>query len=77
MILAHPYYMLMISAPYGIREQTLKLEAPAADVKKPHFMPPTSRYELSDVFTDLLSLASRCLTVGGKLTFWLPIYRPE
>ncbi|KAF6028131.1 TRMT11 [Bugula neritina] len=63
--------------PYGIREQTLKLEAPAPDSRKPYFMPPTSQYNLSDVFTDLLALCSRCLTLGGKLVFWLPIFRPD
>ncbi|XP_067929849.1 tRNA (guanine(10)-N2)-methyltransferase homolog [Watersipora subatra] len=63
--------------PYGIREQTLKLEAPAADARKPAFMPPTSQYSLSEVFTDLLTLSSRCLRKGGKLVFWLPIYRPD
>lgn len=66
------YYLL---APYGIREQTKKLEA--TDARKPHFMPPTNKYELGEVFSDLLSLASRLLRVGGRLVFWLPIYRPE
>ena len=67
--------MSLFAAPYGIREQTKKVSS--SGKKEQHYLPPTSTYELSEVFTDLLQLAVHSLVIGGRLVFWLPIYRPE
>lgn len=34
-------------------------------------------YHLSDIFTDLLNFSAHQLVVGGRLVYWLPVYRPE
>lgn len=37
----------------------------------------SSSYHLSDIFFDLLKFAAEHLVMGGRLVYWLPIYRPE
>lgn len=37
----------------------------------------SSNYHLSDIFFDLLKFAAEYLVMGGRLVYWLPIYRPE
>lgn len=37
----------------------------------------SSSYHLSDIFFDLLKFAAEYLVMGGRLVYWLPIYRPE
>ena len=40
-------------------------------------MPRKVDYELADILKDLLNFAARYLKVGGRLVYWLPVYRPE
>ena len=40
-------------------------------------VPSKVNYHLSDILKDLLNFAAKYLTLHGRLTFWLPIYRPE
>lgn len=37
----------------------------------------SSSYHLSDIFFDLLKFGAEHLVMGGRLVYWLPIYRPE
>lgn len=37
----------------------------------------SSSYHLSDIFFDLLKFGAEYLVMGGRLVYWLPIYRPE
>lgn len=40
-------------------------------------VPVSQAYHLSDIFTDLLNFSAHHLVLGGRLVYWLPIYRPE
>lgn len=40
-------------------------------------VPVSQAYNLSDIFTDLLNFSAHHLVLGGRLVYWLPIYRPE
>ena len=35
------------------------------------------QYSLSEIISDLLQFAAQYLTLGGRLVFWLPIYRQQ
>ncbi|GFR60574.1 tRNA (guanine(10)-N2)-methyltransferase homolog [Elysia marginata] len=39
--------------------------------------PQKAQYQLGDIFRDLLNFAAKFLTVGGRLVYWLPIYKPD
>lgn len=77
--------MPLFPAPYGIRESTervgtfknlkvneegVKQQVPAAQ----HF-PSKISYSLSDVFRDLINFAATHMVIGGRLVFWLPVFR--
>lgn len=40
-------------------------------------VPVSQAYHLSDIFTDLLNFSAHHLVMGGRLVYWLPVYRPE
>lgn len=40
-------------------------------------VPVSQAYHLSDIFTDLLNFSAQRLVLGGRLVYWLPVYRPE
>lgn len=40
-------------------------------------VPVSLAYHLSDIFTDLLNFSAHHLVMGGRLVYWLPVYRPE
>lgn len=40
-------------------------------------VPVSQAYHLSDIFTDLLNFSAHHLVIGGRLVYWLPIYRSE
>lgn len=75
---------LYFAAPYGIRESTervgtLKGQKNTEDTTKrqssnQHF-PSKITYSLSDVYCDLINFAASHLVVGGRLVFWLPVFR--
>ncbi|XP_014348366.1 tRNA (guanine(10)-N2)-methyltransferase homolog isoform X2 [Latimeria chalumnae] len=73
---------IITDPPYGIRESTRKtgshkeITKPAEDYIESH-VPASLAYHLSDIFIDLLNLAAKCLLMGGRLVYWLPVYRPE
>lgn len=68
------------TAPYGIREAREKvqtkvnrpLRSDAVDVV--HY-PSTSKYELANLYDDLLRFAAKHLRIGGRLVCWIPIFR--
>lgn len=37
----------------------------------------SSNYHLSDILFDLLKFAAEYLVLGGRLVYWLPVYKPE
>ena len=41
-----------------------------------HF-PSTCSYELGTLLGDLMTVAARHLTIGGRLVFWMPFYRAD
>ncbi|XP_042860219.1 tRNA (guanine(10)-N2)-methyltransferase homolog isoform X1 [Penaeus japonicus] len=83
-----PYVDAIITdPPYGIRESTervgtfknlkvneegVKQQVPAAQ----HF-PSKISYSLSDVFRDLINFAATHMVIGGRLVFWLPVFRED
>lgn len=69
-----------ISAPYGIREATEKIESKAS--KKSSVLqedavhyPSTSRYNLHHLFYDLLKFSAKHLKMNGRLVFWYPVHK--
>ncbi|XP_022609203.1 tRNA (guanine(10)-N2)-methyltransferase homolog isoform X3 [Seriola dumerili] len=70
-------------APYGIRESTRRtgshkeITKPADGIYAESHVPVTQAYHLSDIFTDLLNFSAHHLVLGGRLVYWLPVYRPE
>lgn len=67
--------------PYGVRESNAKVEKkevrkPDAYVSEEHY-PSTSPYQLSMLYKDLIKFSARHLKIGGRLVFWLPIYRED
>lgn len=72
---------IITDPPYGIREATRKTksekhcdsEENSSDCDKHESM----QYKLADLFKDLLNFSAKILKVGGRLVYWLPVYRPE
>ncbi|XP_062255854.1 tRNA (guanine(10)-N2)-methyltransferase homolog [Platichthys flesus] len=74
---------IITDPPYGIRESTRRTGS-HKDVTKPadglyleSHVPVSQAYHLSDIFTDLLNFSALHLVIGGRLVYWLPVYRPE
>uniref|UniRef100_A0A672H8B4 tRNA (guanine(10)-N(2))-methyltransferase TRMT11 n=1 Tax=Salarias fasciatus TaxID=181472 RepID=A0A672H8B4_SALFA len=72
---------IITDPPYGIRESTRKTGS-HKDITKPpdgifveSHVPVSQAYHLSDMFSDLLNFSAHYLVVGGRLVYWLPIYR--
>ncbi|XP_063773357.1 tRNA (guanine(10)-N2)-methyltransferase homolog isoform X1 [Pseudophryne corroboree] len=72
---------IITDPPYGIRESTRKTGTQKEIMKTDQFpeshVPVQLTYHLSDIFLDLLNFAAVFLVVGGRLVYWLPVYRPE
>ncbi|KAM4771010.1 tRNA (guanine(10)-N(2))-methyltransferase TRMT11 [Rhinophrynus dorsalis] len=72
---------IITDPPYGIRESTRKTGTTKEIMKTEMFpeshIPVQLNYHLSDIFLDLLNFASEFLVTGGRLVYWLPVYRPE
>ncbi|XP_048882801.1 tRNA (guanine(10)-N2)-methyltransferase homolog [Brienomyrus brachyistius] len=74
---------IITDPPYGIRESTRRTGSQkessksAEDFGGESHVPVSMAYHLSDIFSDLLSFAAHCLVIGGRLVYWLPVYRPE
>ncbi|XP_028579175.2 tRNA (guanine(10)-N(2))-methyltransferase TRMT11 isoform X1 [Podarcis muralis] len=68
--------------PYGIREATRrtgsqKEMAKMAERGTENHISISSNYHLSDILFDLLKFAAEYLVLGGRLVYWLPVYKPE
>ncbi|KTF71839.1 hypothetical protein cypCar_00034499 [Cyprinus carpio] len=76
-------FLFPFAAPYGIRESTRRTGSHKDIIKPPEdfsgesHIPVSMAYHLSDIFADLLNFAAHHLVLGGRLIYWLPIYRPE
>ncbi|KAM7420355.1 hypothetical protein PAMA_014866 [Pampus argenteus] len=74
---------IITDPPYGIRESTRRTGSHKDYTKPPDgiyaesHVPVSQLYHLSDIFTDLLNFSAHHLVIGGRLVYWLPIYRPE
>uniref|UniRef100_A0A8C5MH21 tRNA (guanine(10)-N(2))-methyltransferase TRMT11 n=1 Tax=Leptobrachium leishanense TaxID=445787 RepID=A0A8C5MH21_9ANUR len=72
---------IITDPPYGIRESTRKTGTQKEIMKTELFpeshIPVQLNYHLSDIFSDLLNFAAEFLNTGGRLVYWLPVYRPE
>ncbi|XP_029509406.1 tRNA (guanine(10)-N2)-methyltransferase homolog isoform X2 [Oncorhynchus nerka] len=77
---------IITDPPYGIRESTRRTGSqkdsvnsvkPSEDYVGDSHVPVSMAYHLSDIFTDLLNFSAQHLVIGGRLVYWLPIYRPE
>uniref|UniRef100_A0A4W5R7E1 tRNA (guanine(10)-N(2))-methyltransferase TRMT11 n=1 Tax=Hucho hucho TaxID=62062 RepID=A0A4W5R7E1_9TELE len=70
---------IITDPPYGIRESTRRTGSQKDSyvfLLNSH-VPVSMAYHLSDIFTDLLNFSAHHLVIGGRLVYWLPIYRPE
>ena len=74
---------IITDPPYGVRESTRRtgsnkdVTRPSDDYLGESHVPASVAYHLSDIFSDLLNFSARHLVMGGRLVYWLPIYRPE
>lgn len=74
---------IITDPPYGIRESTRRTGShkeiikPCDGTYAESHVPVSQAYHLSDIFTDLLNLSANHLVIGGRLVYWLPVYRPE
>uniref|UniRef100_A0AAX7U5R4 tRNA (guanine(10)-N(2))-methyltransferase TRMT11 n=1 Tax=Astatotilapia calliptera TaxID=8154 RepID=A0AAX7U5R4_ASTCA len=67
---------IVTDPPYGIREATRRTVHHILYFEESH-VPVSQAYHLSDIFTDLLNFSAHHLVMGGRLVYWLPVYRPE
>ncbi|XP_067402816.1 tRNA (guanine(10)-N2)-methyltransferase homolog isoform X2 [Emydura macquarii macquarii] len=73
---------IITDPPYGIREATRRTGSQKEIVKATergteNHISISSNYHLSDIFFDLLNFAAEYLLMGGRLVYWLPVYKPE
>ncbi|XP_032373797.1 tRNA (guanine(10)-N(2))-methyltransferase TRMT11 [Etheostoma spectabile] len=74
---------IITDPPYGIRESTRRTGSHKDVTRSPDVfyaeshVPVSQAYHLSDIFTDLLNFSAHHLVLGGRLVYWLPVYRPE
>uniref|UniRef100_A0A1I7Z8K3 tRNA (guanine(10)-N(2))-methyltransferase TRMT11 n=1 Tax=Steinernema glaseri TaxID=37863 RepID=A0A1I7Z8K3_9BILA len=75
---------LIADPPYGVREKCAKVgrKEPKegwieTSTIHPQRFPEKSKYDLCDVFLDLLNLAARVLVVGGRVAYWFPVFPEE
>ena len=45
--------------------------------RKEGHIPSKVNYDMSEILRDLLNFAAKFLHIGGRLIYWLPVYRPE
>ncbi|ESO02281.1 hypothetical protein HELRODRAFT_132449, partial [Helobdella robusta] len=74
---------IITDPPYGIREPTTKLgfkKEPIDDMKpeiEENHIPCKKNYNLNEILCDLLCFAAKYLVEGGRLVYWMPIYRND
>jgi len=75
--------VIITDPPYGIREGGRKLGSKKDttwdipdDVRHEH-IPAKRMHTLSSVIIDLLDFAFKYLVYGGRLVYWLPVYKPS
>lgn len=75
--------VIITDPPYGIREGGRKLGSKKdttwvipEDIHDEH-IPAKKMHTLSNVIMDLLDFAFKYLVYGGRLVYWLPIYKPR
>lgn len=77
---------IITDPPYGIRESTERVgtlkeskssEDEAKQLSSSHHFPSKITYSLSDIYRDLINFAVCHLAVGGRLVFWLPVFRED
>ena len=68
-----------IAAPYGIREPTERVGSnrglPVPEEFLQTHYPQKTKYDLGEIFKDLLNLAAERLKMNGRLVFWIPVMR--
>lgn len=72
---------IITDPPYGIREGCRKIGTQKKMAVDPlnfdvHH-PERTSYHLNHVYSDLLTFAAFTLIPGGRLVYWIPIYKPE
>ncbi|KAM9806834.1 tRNA (guanine(10)-N(2))-methyltransferase TRMT11 isoform 1-T1 [Syngnathus typhle] len=74
---------IITDPPYGIRESTRRTgsqreSAKAAEcVYAESHVPVSQSYHMSQILADMLNFSAHRLVMGGRLVYWLPVYRPE
>ncbi|XP_061529914.1 tRNA (guanine(10)-N2)-methyltransferase homolog isoform X4 [Phycodurus eques] len=69
--------------PYGIRESTRRTGSqkettkPADGIYAESHVAVSQSYHLSEILADMLNFSTHRLVMGGRLVYWLPVYRPE
>ncbi|XP_067118788.1 tRNA (guanine(10)-N2)-methyltransferase homolog [Centruroides vittatus] len=67
--------------PYGIREASERIGTKKNYVIPTHLIdghiPSKITYSLQNIIKDLLNLCAFCLTLGGRLVYWLPVFKED
>ncbi|MCL4141604.1 UNVERIFIED_CONTAM: hypothetical protein GTU68_015563, partial [Idotea baltica] len=76
---------IVTDPPYGIRESTERVGNPkerkrkfsAEEVSTELHYPSKMNYDIADIMVDLLNFSVGHLKLGGRLVFWLPVFRED
>ncbi|XP_051920724.1 tRNA (guanine(10)-N2)-methyltransferase homolog isoform X1 [Hippocampus zosterae] len=74
---------IITDPPYGIRESTRRTGSHKETTKcvdgvyAESHVAVSQSYHLSEILTDMLNFSAHRLVMGGRLVYWLPVYRPE
>lgn len=67
--------------PYGIREASERIGTKKNYIIPTHLIdghiPSKITYSLQNIIKDLLNLCAFCLILGGRLVYWLPVFRED
>lgn len=72
---------IICDPPYGIREASQRVGTKKLDPSIPNHLvdqhfPAKVHYFLEDIVNDLLDFSSDHLNVGGRVVFWMPLFKP-
>ncbi|XP_037128843.1 tRNA (guanine(10)-N2)-methyltransferase homolog isoform X2 [Syngnathus acus] len=74
---------IITDPPYGIRESTRRTGSQRESAKAVEcvyaesHVPVSQSYHMSQILADMLNFSAHRLVMGGRLVYWLPVYRPE
>ncbi|KAI1290177.1 tRNA (guanine(10)-N2)-methyltransferase -like protein [Halotydeus destructor] len=73
---------ILCDPPYGIRESSVQVGTAKENFKIPEHLvelhvPSKLHYNLQDIISDLLRLGANHLCIGGRIAFWMPVFKDK